>query len=54
MCDEYLKILELLPLRKLLIHIHGLSADHPGISENAWQSFREHNPTAELYLTLVK
>lgn len=53
MSDEFLKTFELLPLKKLIIHIHGISSDHPGISESAWNSFKDHNASVELYLTLV-
>ncbi|XP_065082101.1 F-box only protein 33 [Ochlerotatus camptorhynchus] len=53
MCDDFLKTLQLLPLRRLVIHVHGLDQEHPGLSEAAWGSFRARNPQAELHLTLV-
>ncbi|XP_055608760.1 F-box only protein 33 [Uranotaenia lowii] len=53
MCDEFLQTLQLLPLRRLVIHVHGLDGDHPGVSEAAWASFQAANPLVELHLTLV-
>lgn len=53
MCDDMLQTLQLLPLRQLIVHVHGIDEDHFGLSEEAWASFRSKNPTTELHLTLV-
>lgn len=53
LCDQFIETLQLLPLKKLIIHVHGLDEDHPGISENAWAIFREKNSLAEVHLSLV-
>ncbi|XP_055631217.1 F-box only protein 33 [Toxorhynchites rutilus septentrionalis] len=53
MCDDFLQTLQLLPLRRLVIHVHGVDEEHPGLSEAAWASFRATNSLAELHLTLV-
>lgn len=53
MCDDFLQTLQLLPLKRLVVHVHGLDEEHPGVSEGAWASFRAKNPQAELHLTLV-
>uniref|UniRef100_A0AAG5D519 F-box domain-containing protein n=1 Tax=Anopheles atroparvus TaxID=41427 RepID=A0AAG5D519_ANOAO len=52
-CDELLQTLQLLPLRQLIVHVHGIDEDHCGLSEEAWASFRSKNPQTELHLTLV-
>uniref|UniRef100_A0A182VHL4 F-box domain-containing protein n=1 Tax=Anopheles merus TaxID=30066 RepID=A0A182VHL4_ANOME len=53
LCDEVLQTLQLLPLRQLIVHVHGIDEDHFGLSEEAWASFRNKNPETELHLTLV-
>lgn len=53
LCDDFLQTLQLLPLKRLVIHVHGLDEEHPGVSEGAWASFRAKNPQTELHLTLV-
>lgn len=53
MCDDMLQTLQLLPLRQLIVHVHGIDEDHFGLSEEAWASFRSKNPSTELHLTLV-
>ncbi|XP_053684354.1 F-box only protein 33 [Sabethes cyaneus] len=53
LCDDFLQTLQLLPLRRLVVHVHGVDEDHPGISEAAWASFSVTNPHVELHLTLV-
>ncbi|XP_040155085.1 F-box only protein 33 [Anopheles arabiensis] len=53
LCDEVLQTLQLLPLRQLIVHVHGIDEDHFGLSEEAWASFRSKNPETELHLTLV-
>ncbi|XP_053675918.1 F-box only protein 33 [Anopheles nili] len=54
MCEELLHTLHLLPLRQLIVHVHGINEeDHFGLSENAWTSFRNSNPQTELHLTLM-
>lgn len=53
MCDDFLHTLQLLSLKRLVIHVHGVDEEHPGVSEAAWASFRQKNPLAELHLTLV-
>uniref|UniRef100_A0A182NGU0 F-box domain-containing protein n=1 Tax=Anopheles dirus TaxID=7168 RepID=A0A182NGU0_9DIPT len=53
LCDEMLQTLQLLPLRQLIVHVHGIDEYHFGLSEDAWASFRTKNPDTELHLTLV-
>uniref|UniRef100_A0A182Q0D0 F-box domain-containing protein n=1 Tax=Anopheles farauti TaxID=69004 RepID=A0A182Q0D0_9DIPT len=53
LCDELLQTLQLLPLRQLIVHVHGIDEDHFGLSEEAWANFRTKNPETELHLTLV-
>jgi len=53
MYDEFLQGLQLLPLKKLIIHVHGLDDEHPGITEASWALFRLKNPNVELHLNLV-
>jgi F-box protein 33 len=55
MCDDFIESLSMISsLRKLILHVHGLDENHPGISEQAWTKFREKNSIAEVNLTLVK
>ncbi|KAH8378965.1 hypothetical protein KR009_002328 [Drosophila setifemur] len=54
--DELLHTIQVLPLRKLLITVHGLDSEeleHPGVSEEAWAHFTAHFTAIELVLTLV-
>lgn len=52
--DELLHTIQVLPLRKLLIAVHGLdSEEHPDVSETAWSNFSDHFSSIELVLTLV-
>ncbi|KAH8304040.1 hypothetical protein KR018_008154 [Drosophila ironensis] len=54
--DELLHTIQVLPLRKLLIAVHGLDSEeeeHPGVSETAWAHFAAHFASIELVLTLV-
>ncbi|XP_039487857.1 F-box only protein 33 [Drosophila santomea] len=52
--DELLHTIQVLPLRKLLIAVHGLdSEEHPDVSETAWSHFSGHFSSIELVLTLV-
>ncbi|XP_017071868.1 F-box only protein 33 [Drosophila eugracilis] len=52
--DELLHTIQVLPLRKLLIVVHGLdSEEHPEVSETAWSHFSDHFSSIELVLTLV-
>ena len=53
MNEELLLAIQILPLRKFLISIHGLDRQHPGISETAWSKFSETFPTIELNVTLI-
>lgn len=53
LCDEFLQSLEILNIKRLIIHVHGVEEDHPGLSERAWASFREKNQQTQLHLTLV-
>lgn len=54
MSEEFLESLDMLPIKRLIIHVHGLYDHHIGISEDAWANFAEKHPTAELHLTLVR
>ncbi|XP_033158388.1 F-box only protein 33 [Drosophila mauritiana] len=52
--DELLHTIQVLPLRKLLIAVHGLdSKEYPDVSETAWSNFSDHFSSIELVLTLV-
>ncbi|XP_036336621.1 F-box only protein 33-like [Rhagoletis pomonella] len=51
--DELLRAMEILPLKKLLICIHGLDRQHPGISDVAWTRFGASFPNIELIVSLV-
>uniref|UniRef100_A0A1L8DCK6 F-box domain-containing protein n=1 Tax=Nyssomyia neivai TaxID=330878 RepID=A0A1L8DCK6_9DIPT len=51
--DELLRVLQLLNLKRLILHIHAFDKSHTGTSEGAWRSFREHNPQAELRINLI-
>lgn len=52
--DELLHTIQVLPLRKLLIAVHGLdSEEQPDVSESAWAHFSAHFANIELVLTLV-
>lgn len=51
--DELLHAMEVLPLKKLLICIHGLDRQHPGISDISWTRFGATFPKIELIVTLV-
>ncbi|XP_034480641.1 uncharacterized protein LOC117786470 [Drosophila innubila] len=52
--DELLHTIQVLPLRKLLIVVHGLDRDeHAGVSDAAWANFSMHFTNIELVLTLV-
>ncbi|KAH8302639.1 hypothetical protein KR044_009163 [Drosophila immigrans] len=52
--DELLHTIQVLPLRKLLIVVHGLDRDeHAGVSDAAWANFSMHFTQIELVLTLV-
>lgn len=53
MNDQLLEIVQMLPLKKLIIHVHGLCEDHAGISEMAWFNFSNKKPFCEVHLTLV-
>ncbi|XP_037937865.1 F-box only protein 33 [Teleopsis dalmanni] len=51
--EELINTIRILPLKKLLIFIHGLDRTHPGISDASWQNFANNFPSIELYLTLI-
>ncbi|XP_064543605.1 uncharacterized protein LOC135432065 [Drosophila montana] len=52
--DELLHTIQVLPLRKLLIVVHGLDQEeHADVSEAAWSNFSTHFTDIELVLTLV-
>ncbi|XP_030385297.1 F-box only protein 39 [Scaptodrosophila lebanonensis] len=51
--DELLHTIQVLPLRKLLIAVHGLDGEHDGVSEQAWANFAWHFRGIEVILTLV-
>lgn len=51
--DELLKTLQVLPLQKLMICVHGLDDSHPGISEEAWAEFNSKFEKIDLILTLI-
>ncbi|XP_032594351.1 uncharacterized protein LOC6557209 isoform X2 [Drosophila grimshawi] len=52
--DELLHTIQVLPLRKLLIVVHGLDREeHAGVSEAAWANFATHFTGIKLVLTLV-
>ncbi|EDW17348.1 F-box/LRR-repeat protein 21 isoform X1 [Drosophila mojavensis] len=52
--DELLHTIQVLPLRKLLIVVHGLDQEeHGDVSEAAWSNFSTHFTNIELVLTLV-
>lgn len=51
--EELLHAIEILPLKKLLICIHGLDRQHPGISETAWAAFADNFGNIELIVSLV-
>lgn len=50
---EVLQAIQLLPLKKFLICVHGLDREHPGISEQSWSTFATKFPGIELILYLV-
>uniref|UniRef100_A0A1B0D4Q6 Uncharacterized protein n=1 Tax=Phlebotomus papatasi TaxID=29031 RepID=A0A1B0D4Q6_PHLPP len=52
--DELLRVLQLLNLKRLILHIHAFDKNHAGTSDEAWRSFQEHNPQAELRINLIK
>lgn len=52
--DELLHTIQVLPLRKLLIVVHGLDREeHAGVSDAAWANFALHFTEIDLVLTLV-
>lgn len=51
--DEILKTLQILPLKKFLICVHGVERTHPGISETAWAEFSSKFNNLDLILTLL-
>ncbi|KAH8395223.1 hypothetical protein KR222_002789, partial [Zaprionus bogoriensis] len=52
--DELLHTIQVLPLRKLLIVVHGLDREeHAGVSDAAWANFAMHFTDIDLVLTLL-
>ncbi|XP_017844509.2 LOW QUALITY PROTEIN: F-box only protein 33 [Drosophila busckii] len=52
--DEMLHTIQVLPLRKLLIAVHGLdSEEQAGACDAAWVRFSEHFENIQLVLTLI-
>lgn len=45
--------MELLPLKKLLICIHSVNRQHPGISDTSWARFGATFPNIDLIVSLV-
>ncbi|KAB7496755.1 7-dehydrocholesterol reductase, partial [Armadillidium nasatum] len=54
--DEFLQVLTKpfkAPLRRLVLHIHGIDPSHRGTSELAWHNFRNYNQQCSLVLNLL-
>lgn len=51
--EELIQAIQILPLKKFLICVHGLDREHPGISDRAWSEFAEVFPDIQLILSLV-
>ncbi|GAB0088460.1 uncharacterized protein DMENIID0001_028880 [Sergentomyia squamirostris] len=51
--DELLHVLKLSSLKRLILHVHSIDKDTIATSEDAWRSFQEHNPQAELRINLI-
>ncbi|XP_067647451.1 F-box only protein 33 isoform X2 [Eurosta solidaginis] len=51
--EDLLHSMEILPLKKLLICIHGLDRQHPGISDTSWARFAATFPNIDLIVSLV-
>uniref|UniRef100_A0ABK9MJ22 F-box domain-containing protein n=1 Tax=Glossina morsitans morsitans TaxID=37546 RepID=A0ABK9MJ22_GLOMM len=51
--EELLHAIEILPLKKFLISVHGLDRHHRGISERAWSEFSANFNNIELIVSLI-
>ncbi|XP_014089409.1 F-box only protein 33 [Bactrocera oleae] len=51
--ENLLHAMELLPLKKLLICIHSVNRQHPGISDTSWARFGATFPNIDLIVSLV-
>lgn len=51
--EELMHAIQILPLKKFLICVHGLDREHPGISEQSWAAFAAIFPNIQLILSLV-
>lgn len=40
-------------LKRLVVHINGVSKDHPGTTDDAWLKFRSQHQNCELRVTLI-
>ncbi|KAG8225546.1 hypothetical protein J437_LFUL002062 [Ladona fulva] len=40
-------------LKRFVIHVHGITKNHPNTSNQAWSLFSQHNPHCELRITLI-
>nr|XP_023024571.1 uncharacterized protein LOC111512658 [Leptinotarsa decemlineata] len=52
--DELLAILDsATELRKLIVHLHAISEEHPGTTDEAWIKFRKKHPACQLSITII-
>lgn len=51
--EDVLRTIQILPLKKLMICVHGLDREHPGISEHAWSEFAKKFQNIDLIVSLV-
>ncbi|RWS05479.1 F-box only protein 33-like protein [Dinothrombium tinctorium] len=51
-CDEFLTILAKKPLEKLIINVHGLDEEHPGVKRSSW-SLLKANSKLEVSVNLL-
>lgn len=51
--DDILRALQILPLKTLMICVHGYDREQPEISNSAWEAFSSKFKNIKLILTLI-